>query len=77
VDLDGGATFPSSSSLPKFVEQMLLPSGYYYYNLPTDSLNEQKNYSCSTTNANNEHAIKTKQDFTHANLNSFTCKVLV
>jgi NTE family protein len=63
VDLDRGAAFPSSSSLPKFVEEMLLPSGYYhyYYNLPTDSLNEQKNYSCSTTNANNEHTIKTKQ----------------
>ena len=27
VDLDRGATFPS---LPKFVQEMLLPSGYYY-----------------------------------------------
>jgi NTE family protein len=61
VNLDRGATFPSSSSLPKFVEEMLLPSGYYYYNLSTDSLNQQKNYSCSAINANNEHAIKTKQ----------------
>jgi NTE family protein len=50
------STFPS---LPKFLEEMLLPSGYYY-NLPTDSLNQQKNYSCSTMNAN-EHAIKMKQ----------------
>jgi NTE family protein len=55
VDLDRGATFPS---LPKFVEEILLPFGYY--NLPADSLNQQKNYSCSTMNAN-EHAIKTKQ----------------
>jgi NTE family protein len=50
------STFPS---LPKFLEEMLLPSGYYY-NLPTSSLNQQKNYSCSTMNAN-EHAIKMKQ----------------
>jgi Patatin-like phospholipase len=43
VDLDR-ATFPS---LPKFVEEMLLASGYYY-NLPTHSLNQQENYSYST-----------------------------
>jgi NTE family protein len=55
MDLDR-ATFPS---LPKFVEEMLLTSGYYY-NLPTNSVNQQKNYSYSTTNAN-EHAIKIKQ----------------
>jgi NTE family protein len=55
VDLDR-ATFPS---LPKFVEEMLLASGYYY-NLPTHSLNQQENYSYSTMNAN-EHAIKIKQ----------------
>jgi NTE family protein len=55
VDLDN-ATFPS---LPKFVEEMLLASGYYY-NLPTHALNQQKNYSYSTMNAN-EHAIKIKQ----------------
>src|SRR5215210_391414 len=45
-------------SLPKFVEEMLLPSGYYY-NLATDSL-EPKNYSSSAMNAS-EHAIKIKQ----------------
>ena len=56
VDLDRGATFPS---LPKFVQEMLLPSGYYY-NLPTNSLNQQKTYSSSRTKAN-EHATKTKQ----------------
>jgi NTE family protein len=55
VDSDR-ATFPS---LPKFVEEMLLASGYYY-NLPTHSLNQQENYSYSTMNAN-EHAIKIKQ----------------
>jgi NTE family protein len=44
-------------SPPKFVEEMLLPSGYYY-NLATDPL-EPKNYS-STMNAG-EHAIKIKQ----------------
>jgi NTE family protein len=55
VDLDR-ATFPS---LPKFVEEMLLASGYYY-NLPTHSLNQQENYSYSTMNAN-EHAITIKQ----------------
>jgi NTE family protein len=60
VDLDR-SIFPSSSSLPKFVQEMLLPSGYYYYNnLSTDSLNQQKNYSSSTMNAN-EHAIKMQQ----------------
>jgi NTE family protein len=55
VDLDR-ATFPS---LPKFVEEMLIASGYYY-NLPIHSLNQQKNYSFSTMNAN-EDAIKMKQ----------------
>jgi NTE family protein len=55
------STFPS---LPKFLEQMLLPSGYYNNNLPTDSLNQQRNNSSTTINAN-EHAIKMKQ------LNSF------
>jgi NTE family protein len=63
VDLDKVTLPYSSSSLPKFVEEMLLPSDYYYYyyNLSTDSLNQQKNYSCSAMNANNEHTIKTKQ----------------
>jgi NTE family protein len=49
------STFPS---LPKFVEEMLLPSGYYYNNLPTSS-SEQESYS--TTTNTNEHAIKMKQ----------------
>ena len=44
-------------SLPKFVEEMLLPTSYYY-NLVTDSL-EPKNYS-STMNAS-EDDIKIKQ----------------
>jgi NTE family protein len=52
------STFPS---LPKFLEEMLLPSGYYYNNnLPTDSLNQQRNNSSTTINAN-EHTIKMKQ----------------
>jgi NTE family protein len=33
VDLDK-VTLSSSSSLPKFLEEMLLPFSYYYYNLP-------------------------------------------
>ena len=49
---------PYSSSLPKFVEDLLLPARYYYNNLPIYS-SEQENYS-TTTNAN-EHAIKMKQ----------------
>src|SRR5919107_2897595 len=41
-------TFPASSDpLPKFVEEMLVSSGYNYYNLPTYSLDgyKQKSYS--------------------------------
>ncbi len=49
---------PYFSSLPKFVEDLLLPARYYYNNLPIYS-SEQENYS-TTTNAN-EHAIKMKQ----------------
>lgn len=49
---------PYSTSLPKFLEEMLLPSGYYY-NLPTSSSSEQESYS--TTTNTNEHAIKMKQ----------------
>ena len=49
---------PYSSSLPKFVEDLLLPARYYYNNLHIYSSN-QENYS-TTTNAN-EHAIKMKQ----------------
>jgi NTE family protein len=54
VDVDR-ASFPS---LPKFVEEMLIASGYGY-NLPTHSLNQQKNYSYSTMNGN-EYALKIK-----------------
>src|SRR5918994_446920 len=66
VDLDK-ITLPSSStSLPKFVEEMLVSSGYnyYYYNLPTYSSDEQRNNSSKTMIANesaNEHAIKMRQ----------------
>ena len=49
---------PYSSSLPKFVEDLLLPARYYYNNLHIYS-SDQENYS-TTTNAN-EHAIKMKQ----------------
>ena len=35
VDLDKVTVTPSSSSIPKFVEEMLISSGYKYYNLPT------------------------------------------
>lgn len=45
-------------SLSKFVDEMLLPSGYYY-NLATNS-SEQKNYYRSAMNAS-EHAINIKQ----------------
>ena len=45
-------------SLSKFVEEMLLPLGYYY-NLAANS-SGQKNYYCLTMNTN-EHAINVKQ----------------
>jgi NTE family protein len=59
VDFDK-VTLPSSSSMPKFIEQILLPytTNYYPY-FPTAS-SEQENYSSTTTNAN-ERAIKMKQ----------------
>jgi NTE family protein len=61
VDLDRGATFPSSSSsLPKFVEEMLISSAYYYSNIPTYLSDQQRNYSSKTMSAN-EHAIKMQQ----------------
>src|SRR6476660_9922902 len=57
VDLDK-VTLPSSSrSLPKFVEDMLLSSGYYFYNLPPYSSDQQRNYF-SKTMSPNEHAMK-------------------
>src|SRR6476646_6522176 len=57
VDLDK-VTIPSSpfTSLPKFVEDMLVSSGYYFYNLPPNSSDQQRNYFSKTTSAN-EHAI--------------------
>ncbi len=60
VDLDK-VTLPSSSSIPKFIEQILLPytTNYYDY-FPTASSSEQESYSLTTTNTN-EHAIKMKQ----------------
>jgi NTE family protein len=61
VDLDRITLSPSSGSLPKFVEEMLVPSGYnYFYNLPTYPLDEQRNYPSKTMSAN-EHAIKMQQ----------------
>src|SRR5918994_3115445 len=48
-------TFPASSDpLPKFVEEMLVSSGYNYYNLPTHSLDgyKQRNYSAVKMSAN-------------------------
>jgi NTE family protein len=62
VDFDK-VTLPSSASLPKFIDQLLLvlPSNNYYYHhhFPTAS-SEQENYSSTTKNAN-ERAIKMKQ----------------
>lgn len=54
-------TLPSSSSMPKFIEQILLPytTNYYHY-FPTAS-SEQENYSSTTTTNANERAIKMKQ----------------
>jgi NTE family protein len=61
VDLDKVTLPSSSSSLSKFVEEMLVSSGYhYYYNLPNYSLDQQRNYSSKTMSAN-EHAIKMQQ----------------
>lgn len=60
VDLDK-VTLPSSSrSLPKFVEDILVSSGYYFYNLPQNSSDPQRNYFSKTMNPN-EHAIKMQQ----------------
>jgi NTE family protein len=60
VDLDK-VTLPSSSrSLPKFVEDMLESSGYYFYNLLPYSSDQQRNYS-SKTKSVREHPIKMKQ----------------
>jgi NTE family protein len=59
VNLDK-VTLSYSSSLSKFLEEILLPSSYYYYNLPIYPSDKQENYSSSITSAK-EHAIKMKQ----------------
>ena len=62
VDLHKITLPPSSSSIPKFVEEMLVSSGYYYNlltYLPNDY--EQRIYPSNTMNANksaSEQAIK-------------------
>jgi len=62
VDLDKITLPHFSSSLPKFVEEMLAPFGYnYYYNLPSYSSDEQRNHSSSKTMSANEHAVKIRQ----------------
>src|SRR5918995_3258717 len=66
VDLHKIAFPASSDPLPKFVEEMLVSSGYNYYNLPTHSLDgyKQRNYSAEIMRANestNEQAIKMQQ----------------
>jgi NTE family protein len=56
VDFDKITIPHSSSTLQKFVEEMLVSSCHnYYYNLPTRSSDEQSTMSA------NEHAIKTQQ----------------
>jgi NTE family protein len=60
VDLDKVNLASSSRSLPKFMEDMLIPSGYYFYNLPPHSSDQQRNYSSMIMSAN-EHAIKMQQ----------------
>jgi NTE family protein len=58
VDVDKITLAPSSSSLPQFVEEMLVSSCYnYYYNLLTHSSDQQRNYSSKAMSAN-EHAMK-------------------
>jgi NTE family protein len=53
-------TLPSSSPMPKFIEQILLPYTTNYYHYFSTASSEQENYSSTTTNAN-ERAIKMKQ----------------
>ena len=60
VDLDKVTLPPSSRSLPKFVEDMLVSSGYYFYNLPPYPLDQQRNYSSNAMSAK-EHAMKMNQ----------------
>ena len=58
VDFDK-FNFPSSS-LPTFVEQLLLPPINYYHYFHTGSSSKQEK-DCSTTTNTNEYAIKMKQ----------------
>ena len=59
VNLDK-MTLSTSSPIPKFLDQILLP--YYYYNLPVYPSNKQeKNYYFSSITNAKEHAIKIKQ----------------
>ena len=60
VDLDKVTLPTSSTSLPKFVENMLVSSGYYFYNLPPYSSDQQRNNSHKTLSAK-EHTIKMNQ----------------
>jgi NTE family protein len=53
-------TLFSSSSVPKFLEEILLPFSYYYYNLPIYSSNKQEENYSSIASAK-ERAIKMKQ----------------
>src|SRR5215216_6476884 len=59
VNLDK-VTLSSSSSVPKFLEEILLPFSYYYYNLPIYSSNKQEENYSSITGAK-EPDIKMKQ----------------
>jgi NTE family protein len=62
VDLDKLNLSPTFSSLPHFVEKLLKPSAYsYFYDLPTDSSDQKKNYSSSPAISANERAIRMKQ----------------
>jgi NTE family protein len=58
MDLDK-VPLTSSSPLPRFIADILLPSGDFYHS-PTDSLNKRRNYLASTVNGN-ERYIKMKQ----------------
>jgi NTE family protein len=60
VDLDKVTLPTSSTSLPKFVEDMLVSSGYYFYNLPPYSSDQQRNNSHKTLSAK-EDTIKMNQ----------------
>jgi NTE family protein len=60
VNLDK-MTLSSSSSVPKFLEEMLLPFSYYYYNLPIYSSDKQEQNHSSSIASAKERAIKMKQ----------------